>query len=250
MPEKLGNYTVPNNLLDNRIILITGAGDGIGRALAKACGSHGATTVLLGKTISKLESVYDEIEANGGPQPGIYPMDLLGANWDDHCDLAATLGKEYGRLDGLVHNAGILGDLSPINHQDTVTWQKVLHVNLNAPFMLTKACFDLLNKSEDASVIFTSSGVGRKGRAYWGAYAVSKFGTEGLMQVFADETETGGRIRANCVNPGKTRTAMRRQAYPGEDPFTLKKPEEILDTYLYLLGPDSKGISGKSFDAQ
>ncbi|MHB8425910.1 MAG: YciK family oxidoreductase [Gammaproteobacteria bacterium] len=245
-----GDYTPAKDLLKDRVILVTGAGAGIGRAVAKGLGAHGATVILLGKTTRKLESVYDEIVAAGGPRPGIYPMDLMGAEYTDYEEMVGALDKEYNRLDGLLHNAGILGERAPIEHHEIHIWQQVLQVNLTAPFLLTKACLELLYKSPDASVVFTASGVGRKARAYWGAYAVSKYGIEALSLMLADETEFRGTLRANSLNPGAVRTAMRRQAFPAEDLRTLKTPEDILPAYLYLLGPDSKGITGQQFDAQ
>lgn len=245
-----GDYTPAKDLLKDRVILVTGAGAGIGRTVAKSLGAHGATVILLGKTTRKLESVYDEIVAAGGPLPGIYPMDLMGAGYTDYEEMVGALDKEYGRLDGLLHNAGILGERAPIEHHEIHIWQQVLQVNLTAPFLLTKACLELLYKSPDASVVFTASGVGRKARAYWGAYAVSKAGIEALSAMLADETEFRGTLRANSLNPGAVRTAMRRQAFPAEDLTTLKTPEDILPAYLYLLGPDSKGVTGQQFDAR
>jgi NAD(P)-dependent dehydrogenase (short-subunit alcohol dehydrogenase family) len=143
-----------------------------------------------------------------------------------------------------------LGERSPIEHHEIHIWQQVLQVNLTAPFMLTKACLELLYKSPDASVVFTSSGVGRKARAYWGAYSVSKYGVEALALTLADETEFRKTLRVNTLNPGPVRTEMRRKAFPAEDRDKLAAPEDILGTYLYLLGPDSKGQTGKQFDAQ
>ena len=248
--EKLTDYQCGPDLLCNRVILITGAGDGIGASLARACAAHGATVVLLGRTTAKLEKVYDEIIAAGGPQPGIFVMDLEQTDLDSCNQLLEGLGETYGRLDGLVHNAGILGDRSPIEHFDVRTWQRVLHVNVTAAFILTRTLFPLLRESEDASIVFTSSGVGRAGKAYWGAYAVSKFATEGLMQILADETDDRALIRSNAVNPGATQTGMRRQAYPAENAENLAAPETVLSPYLYLLGPESKGVNGVSFDAQ
>jgi NAD(P)-dependent dehydrogenase (short-subunit alcohol dehydrogenase family) len=205
---------------------------------------------LLGRTTSKLESVYDEIIAAGHPRPSIAPMNLARAQGPDFFELVEKLDAEYGRLDGLLHNAGILGQRAPIEHYDIGVWTEVMHINLTAPFVLTKVLLPLLNKSDDATIVFTSSGVGRKGRAYWGAYAVSKFGTEGLTEVLADETREAGRIRVNSINPGRTRTAMRHTAYPAEDPDTLAGPDEILAGYLYLMGPDSRGVTGQRLDAQ
>src|SRR5215469_15821898 len=244
------DYAPHKDLLHDRVILVTGAGDGIGRAVAKGLAAHGATVVLLGKTIKKLEAAYDEIVAAGGPKPGIYPLDLLGAKYKDYEDLVGVLDTEYGRLDGLLHNAGILGERAPIEHHEIHVWQQVLQVNLTAPFMLSRACLELLYKSPDASVLFTSSGVGRKARAYWGAYSVSKAGIEALSATLADETEFRKTLRVNSINPGPVRTEMRRQAFPAEDRDKLATPEQIVGTYLYLLGPDSQGVTGRFFDAQ
>ncbi len=250
MGEKIESYQPKTDLLKDRIILITGAGDGIGAAVAKAAAHHGATVILLGRTVRKLEAIYDLIEEDGGPVPAIYPMNLEGASYKDYQDLAETIENEFGRLDGLLHNASLLGTLTPLGQYDIEQWYKLMQVNLNAPFLMTQALLGLLEKSDDASVIFTSSSVGRKGRAYWGAYAVSKAGNESMMEIWADELETNTSVRMNTINPGATRTAMRAKAYPGENPQTLPKPDDIIDVYLYLLGPDSKGITGKKYDAQ
>jgi NAD(P)-dependent dehydrogenase (short-subunit alcohol dehydrogenase family) len=244
------DYTPTPDLLKERIILVTGAGDGIGRAAAKTFAAHGATVILLGRTIRKLEFVYDEIVQANHPKPAIYPMNLEGASPKDYEDLAEIIGKEFGHLDGLLHNASMLGKLTPLEHYDINQWYQVLQINLNAPYMLTRACLGLLKQSSDASVVFTSSSVGRKGRAYWGAYAVSKFALEGLMQVLADELEQNTSIRVNSLNPGKTRTKMRSDAYPGENPNTLPTPDEIMNIYLYLMGVDSRGVHGQALDAQ
>jgi NAD(P)-dependent dehydrogenase (short-subunit alcohol dehydrogenase family) len=247
--ESKRDYQAPKDLLKNRVILVTGAGDGIGRAVSVALASHGATVVLLGKTVKKLEATYDLLVAAGAPRPAIFPMDLMGAKYKDYEDLVGALDKEYGRLDGLLHNAGILGERAPIEHHEVHVWQQVLQVNLTAPFMLSKACLELLYKSPDASVVFTSSGVGRKARAYWGAYAVSKAGIEALSTTLADETEFRKTLRVNSINPGPVKTEMRRLAFPAEDRDKLATPESIVGTYLYLFGPDSTGITGQQFDA-
>ena len=244
------SYTYPADLLRDRIVLITGASDGIGKALALHSASLGAQVILHGRNVSKLEIVYDEVEAiEGAPRPSIAVMDLASANSESYTTLAQSIEQEFGRLDGLVHNAGILGERYSIEQYDAVLWQRVMHVNVTAAFAMTQVFLPLLHESDDASVIFTSSGVGRSGKAFWGAYAVSKFATEGLSQVLADEHRHGD-LRSNCVNPGATRTKMRLEAYPAEDREQLKKPEDILATYIYLLGPDSKGVTGQSFDAQ
>src|SRR5579862_7170480 len=244
MAQSRRDYSPPKDLLKDRAILVTGAGDGIGRAVSKSLAAHGASVILLGKTVKKLESVYDEILAAGSPKPAIYPMDLMGARYKDHEDLVGVLDKEYGHLDGLVNNAGILGERAPIEHHEVHIWQQVLQVNLTAAFMLTKACLELLYKSPDASVVFNSSGVGRKAKAYWGAYAVSKCGVEALSLLLADETEFRKTLRVNTLNPGPTRTEMRRVAYPAEDQEKLLTPDDVAPAFLYLLGPDSKGVTG------
>jgi NAD(P)-dependent dehydrogenase (short-subunit alcohol dehydrogenase family) len=176
-------------------------------------------------------------------------LDLERAQGEAYQQLADEIGRRYGRLDGLLHNAGILGDRSAIEDYDIGLWQRVLHVNLTAPFILTRCLFPLLRESDDPAILFTTSGVGNKGRAYWGAYCVSKFGTEGLAQLLADENESAG-IRCNLINPGGTRTDMRRLAYPGEDPQRLPEPADIVTPYLYLLGRASRGVTGLRLDAQ
>tara|TARA_B100002003_G_scaffold62214_1_gene57480 strand:- start:422 stop:1174 length:753 start_codon:yes stop_codon:yes gene_type:complete len=245
------DYQAPADLLKDRIVMVTGAGSGIGRAAAKAYAAHGATVILVGRTVSRLEEVYDEIEAAGHPKPAIVPMNFEGAAVKDYEELAMTLEDNFGRLDGLLHNAGILGARSPVELYDPETWNKVMHVNATAPFLLSRAMIPLLRKSDDASMIFTSSGVGRQARAYWGAYAVSKFAVEGLAQLLADELDDERHnIRVNSLNPGATRTGMRVLAYPAEDPKKNPDPEQLMPIYLYLMGRDSKGVHGQQIDAQ
>ncbi|WP_269619243.1 YciK family oxidoreductase [Zhongshania sp. BJYM1] len=236
--------------LQNKIILVTGAGDGIGRAAALSYAQHGATVILLGRTVSKLEAVYDEIEAAGYPQAAIYPMHLRGAAMKDYEDLANTIEKEFGHLDGLLHNAGVLGQRRTLAQTTVDSWDEVLHVNLTAPFMMTQALLPMLAAAENASIIFTSSSVGRKGRSFWGAYSVSKFGTEGMMQILADEEFELNKTRVNSINPGATQTVMRRTAYPGENPQDNPPPEAIMPLYLYLMSDASNEVNGQQFDAQ
>lgn len=245
----MNDYQAAPGLLQDRVILVTGAGDGIGRVAAKAYAAHGATVILHGRTQAKLEAVYDEIEKAGDPQAAIVPLDLASATALEYHQLAETIDKEFGHLDGVLHNAGVLGDITPLEMYDPDTWDFVMKINLRAPFMLTQALLPLLKQSPDASVIFTSSGVGRRARAFWGAYAVSKCGIEGLSQILADELMNTSNIRVNCINPGATRTRMRAEAYPGENPANLKTPEDIMALYLYLMGPDSVGTTGQSIDA-
>jgi NAD(P)-dependent dehydrogenase (short-subunit alcohol dehydrogenase family) len=248
--EVLAHYTAPPDLLKDRTILVTGAGDGIGKAAACCYAAHGATVILLGRTLSKLEATYDAIEAAGHPQAAIFELDLLTADAETYKNLATTIGQEFGQLHGLLHNASLLGQRRPIESTKPQEWQDVMQVNVNAPMLLSQALLPVLGAADDASIIFTSSGVGRKGRAYWGAYAASKFATEGLMQVLADELENTTRIRVNSLNPGATRTAMRAAAYPAENPNSLPAPATIMPAYLYLMGADSAQVNGQALNAQ
>ena len=244
------DYQPAADLLKDRIILITGAGDGIGATAAKTFAAHGATVILLGRTIPKLEAVYDAITSAGHPQPAIYPMDLEGASYDDYEDLAKTVEQEFGRLDGLLHNAAILGARMMVEQYDLKLWARVMHINLTAPFLLCRACLPILRKSADASVVFTSTGVAQQGSAYWGAYGVSKAGADNLMQIMADELETNTAIRVNSIDPGIVATRIRRLAFPAEDASKLPTTDSIMPTYLYLFGPDSKKETGQIFLAQ
>ena len=228
--------------LDDRVILITGAGDGIGKAVAYACAERGATVILLGRTVHKLEQIYDEIKNNGWPEPAIYPMNLEGATASDFDDLNTNIDKEFGRLDGLFNNAGWLGASTPIENYDIELWYKVMQVNLNAPFMLTRACIPLLRKSSSARIVFTGDD---KSSAYWGAYGVAKAGQLSFMQILADELESKN-IPVNAMIPGPIRTRFRTMAYPAEDMRKLTKPEEITDAFVYLLS-EAVTETGKTF---
>jgi len=236
--------------LSGRVIAITGATGGIGRALCLAAAAQGAELVLLARNERKLRALHAELELIAPGAALMAPLDLEKAVANDYDRIAAAIEQKYGRLDGLVHCAALLGTLSPVDQYDVPTWCRVMHVNLTAAFALTQVLLPALRKSADASVIFTSSGVGRQGRAYWGAYAVSKFAVEGFMQVLADELSGNSTVRVNAVNPGKVRTAMRRQAYPSENLLSLPLPETVLDPFLKLLGPRGAGITGQSLDSQ
>lgn len=246
----LRQYQPRTDLLKNRVILVTGASDGIGKSAALAYARHGATVLLHGRTLSKLEAVYDQIEQAGGAKPAILPLHLSSTSELEYLQLVTTLQSQFGCLDGILHNAGILGHRVALEQYDVQTWDEVMTVNLRAPFLLTQSLLPLLKQSQDASVVFTSSGVGRIARAQWGAYSVSKFGIEALSKIFAAEFATNAAIRFNCVNPGATRTRMRADAYPEENPQTLASPDSLMPAYLYLMGPDSRGMSGESIDAQ
>jgi NAD(P)-dependent dehydrogenase (short-subunit alcohol dehydrogenase family) len=238
------------DLLAGRVILITGAGGGLGSALARECAKAGASVILCGRHAAKLERVYDEIEKIGAPQPAIAMLDLAAATAADYDSLAATIGDEFGRLDGLVHAAALLGDRTPLEQYDVPTWCKVLHVNLTAPFILTQVLLPNLRKSTDASVIFVSSGVVTNQRPFWGAYAVAKTGLESVRSMLSQELEGEANIRVNSVNPGRMRTAMRAAAYPAEDPSTVPAPASVSGPFLYLLSALSRGIDGQYIEAQ
>lgn len=243
-------YSPPPDLLRDRVILVTGASDGIGKAVAKAAAAHGARVILHGRNVKRLEAVYDFIIAANQPRPSILPLDMEKAGPAEYDALVAATEKEFGRLDGLLHNAGMLGERAPIEHYDVAKWMRTMHVNANVPFILTQRCLPLMRQSKDASIIFTSSGVVPRPRAYWGAYLASKWASEGLMRMLADELENQPALRVNSINPGKVRTNMRLQAYPAEDRSTLADADSIVAPYLFLLGPDSRGISGQTFDCQ
>ena len=247
-------HTPAPNELRGRVIMVTGAGSGIGRAVALALARAGAEVILLGRTVRKLEAVHAEIAAlaksSGGPEASIVPLDLERALAADYEAVTAAVGKRYGRLDGLLHNAALLGALTPIEQYDVPLFMRVMHVNVTAAFVLTQHLLPLLRASKDAAVLFTSSGVGKRGRAYWGAYAISKFAVEGFTQVLAHELEGTTTVRVNIIDPGKVRTAMRRQAYPSELAESLPTPESLTAPYLALLGPAGSGVTGQRFEAQ
>ncbi|MYD45199.1 MAG: YciK family oxidoreductase [Gammaproteobacteria bacterium] len=243
------SYKPDPNLLANRTILVTGAGDGIGRVAAIAYAKHGANLILLGRTRQKLDSVHDEIAEHTGQASLIIPIDLTHFDATSAIELKHGLEGEYSRLDGILHNASILGPKTLIEGYPYDKWIQVFQVNLHSAYLITQAALPLLRKAPDASIVFTSSGVGRRGRAYWGAYSLSKFATEGLTQVLADELSEDSNIRVNSLNPGATRTSMRAQAFPSEDPDTLPTAEEHMPLYLYLMGPDSSKCTGMSLSS-
>ncbi|MBK1695366.1 YciK family oxidoreductase [Chromatium weissei] len=232
--------------LSERIILVTGTTEGIGHAVALACAQAGATVIVSAFKEADLEPVYDRIVAAGAPEPAMLPLNLETATEVDFIAAANVIGDTFGRLDGLVHCAAFAPYLSRIDDYDATEWERVLRINLTAPFLLTQACLPLLRASADASILFTSDRVGRQGQAYWGAFAVAKFGIEGLMQVLADETRSGGHIRVNSIDSGIVRTALRAHLYPGEDPHSHPEPATITDRYIHLLSAASLGITGQS----
>ena len=246
-PAGLKNYSPDRNILRDRIILVTGASDGIGKAVAMDYAAHGATVILLAPDLKKLEQVYDAIESAGYPQPAIYPMNLESATPGDYDDLATNLQKEFGRLDGLLNNAGWVGGLTPLKHYDVERWARVMAINLHAPFLLTRASLALLERSTDPSMLFSTDSCLK---AYWGAYGIAKHALAGLMQILSLELDGDKPIRVNGIDTGPVRTWMRMQNYPGENPDTLPAPAAVTAAYLFFMGPDSRGITGQNFAMQ
>ncbi|MDN3441313.1 YciK family oxidoreductase [Psychrobacter sp. APC 3279] len=248
--DDIRSFVPSSNCLDGKTILVTGAGDGIGRVAALTYARYGATVLLLGRTSSKLEYVYDEIESLGGKQPAMLPMNLEGATYAEMQQLEGLINKEVGQLDGILHNAGVLGQLTPLEMYDVDTFAQVMKVNFTATFMLTQALLPLLKDADHGSVVFTSSTVGTHPRAFWGAYALSKQAVEGMSDIFTQETQNTTNLRFNCVNPGGTRTNMRAHAYPGENPMSLKTPEDIMAGYVCLMCDESIGVRGQVIELQ
>jgi len=247
---KASTYKAPDKLLEDKVILISGGGSGIGREAGLAFSSFGAETILLGKDPSNLEETYSLYEKNSLKKPILQVIDLETAQEDDFKKISYEVLKEFGKLDGLLNNAGILGTKTSILNYDLEEWRRVSKVNFESALLLTRSLFPVLEIPDNSSIVFTSSGVGKKGRAYWGAYAISKFATEGLVQILSEELEKTSGIRVNAINPGPVETKMRAQAYPAEDPKTLKSPKEVMNAYLFLMGIDSLNITGKSIEAQ
>lgn len=239
------SYQPQPDLLTDRVILVTGAGQGIGRVAALTYARHGATIILHGRDMPRLEAVYDEIEAAGGPQPTILPLDLSTAKDRDYDNLALAIESQLRRLDGILHNASRLTHLGSLDHQRLDEWLELLRVNLAAPFALTRACAHLLRAAPDASVILTSETHALEPAAYWGGFAVSKSGLTALARIQAQEWERFPNLRINVVVPGKVDSPQRQQTHPGEPRSGRRPPEALMPTYLYLMGPDSRGITGQ-----
>lgn len=241
------HYQPKRDLLNGRIILVTGASDGIGKEAALTYARHGASLILLGRNEEKLRHVAQQVKDEGQAAQW-FILDMATCTPEACQQLASEIATTTSHMDGVLHNAGLLGDICPMSEQDPAVWNEVMQVNVNATFYLTQALLPLLLKSDCGSLVFTSSSVGRQGRANWGAYATSKFATEGMMQVLAEEYQN--RLRVNCINPGGTRTSMRASAFPTEDPQKLKTPADIMPLYLWLMGDDSRRKTGMTFDAQ
>jgi len=246
---KMFDYQIKENCLTGKNILITGAGDGIGRQAALSYAKLGASVILLGKTVKKLEDVYDEIIAQGGQEPAIIPLDLKGATKQNYIDMSATIAEQFGQLDGVLLNASMLGELTPFTQIHEQIFDEVMKVNVTSQCLIAQALIPTLLLANNASMIFTSSGVGSQGRAFWGPYSISKFATEGMMQVIADEYENTS-LRTNAINPGATKTNMRASAFPAEDKSQLATAEDIMPLYVYLMSDDSLEVNGQTLKAQ
>ena len=238
-------YRPPPDLLKDRVILITGAGQGLGKAAALACARHGASVILHGRNTKKLEQTYDEIAAAGCHPATIFPLDLAAATDKDFEQMAKALGQEFGRLDGLLHCAALLASLRPLALEPLDDWLKLLRVNLASPFALTRACLPLLRKSDNASVIFTSESHGIEPSAYWGGFAVSKYALQALLAIWSAELSATENLRMNIVVPGPMASPQRAVTHPGEDKTQLKTPDTVARGLLYLLSSDSKSVSGQ-----
>lgn len=236
--------------LNNHVILITGAGGGLGGTAALALAKQGAQIILLDKLIPKLEAIYDRIVAANAPEPIMYPFDLAGANENDYLELAERVGDKYGSLQGLLHSAVEFSHFTPVSQTSTKDWGQAISVNLNAPFLLCRVLLPLLQKSTHASIVFTSDSSARAAPAYSGAYGVSKIALEGFAKILAEELEATSTIRVNTLIPGPVDSPLRKRAYPAEDKTRLPAMESLASAYLYLLGPQSIGITGQTVDAR
>jgi len=249
MPDP-SRYDAPADLLAQRVVLVTGASRGIGRAIAAACARHGATVVLNGRDLERLDALYDEVAGNGSSEPAILPLDLGTAGEREYLNAARLIETQFGRLDGIAHCASHLEKLSPLETQTIEEWQRMLRINLIAPFAINQACARLLRQAPDASVVFTSETHASAPAAFWGGYAVSKAALETLAQIQADEWSGDERLRINTVIPGPVNTPLRNKTHPGERADSLPPPDALAPLYLYLLGSDSRGVSGQTFRYQ
>lgn len=238
-----------SNKLAARVILIAGAAGTLGSAAAAACATEGATVILLDKHIGRLEKVYDSILAGGHPQPAIYPLDLVGATERDYAELAATIAREFGALHGLLHTAAELGTLGPANDLTMAEVERLFRINCSAPLQLTRALLDLMQRTGDASIVFTSDSSARRAKAFWGAYGISKLAIEGFSSILADEVEQGGKIRVNTLIPGPFRSPIHLRAFPAGDWEALPGPEQPAASLIYLVSSASRGLHGQVIES-
>lgn len=244
------DYLPRSDLLAGRVILVTGASSGLGRAASLAYARHGATVALLARDADRLETVYDEIVASGGAEPAMFPYDLAAADDRSLETLAGTIAHHLKRLDGVLHSAHQFYNLTPLELQTLEQWQTLMRVNLIAPFALTRACLPLLKQAPDASVVFTGETHGHHPSAYWGGYAVAKSGLETLTRVWADELTSNEALRVNTLIPGQVATTLRTRTHPGLSPETLTSIDSLMPWYLYLMGEDSRSVRGQIIECQ
>ncbi len=240
-------WTPAADSLNGRVVLIVGASGGLGRASALAVTRAGATVVLLGRKVARLEKIYDEVAALGRSQPAIYPLDLAGATPREYAELAATIVRECGRLDGVVHAAAHFNELQPAADIAPEEWIRSLHVNLSAPWLLTQACLPAMQNAADASVVFVLDDPERMGRAFWGGYGVSKHALDGLASILHQEWENTS-VRVHALLPAPMRTSLRRAAYFGENTQALPLPDAAADAIVYLLSPAAAAARGQVLD--
>jgi len=236
--------------LAGRVVMVTGAAGGLGEPLARACAARGATVVLHGRHVPKLEALYDAIVADAHPEPVILPLDFAKAEGSDFANVASALESQFKRLDAIVHTAAMLGSLGPIEHQSFDAWLALLRVNVAAPMGLTRALAPLLRRAPDASVVFTLDNRGVAPRAYWGGYGVTKAGVAALARELADEWESLANLRVNAVVPGPIRSPLRGRTHPGEDRTRLPEPAALVPLYLHLLAGQPKAESAALIDAR
>ncbi|HEV7490052.1 MAG TPA: SDR family NAD(P)-dependent oxidoreductase [Rhodanobacteraceae bacterium] len=241
-----GGVAPPASLRD-RVVLVTGATGGLGRATSLAAAAAGAMVVLLGRKVRALETLYDDIERLGAPQPAVYPMDLAGATPRDYADLAASIERECGHLDGVVHAAAHFDGLQPFDQQKPEEWQRTQQVNVTAPFQMTQACMPLLRKAPDAAVVFVLDDPLRTGKAFWGGYGVAKHAVAGIASIVHEETENS-RVRTHALLPGPMRTVLRRAAYYGEDTLMHPEPDHAAGFVVWLVSADGAEMRGKVLD--
>lgn len=244
------DYLPRSDLLAGRVILVTGASSGLGRAASLAYARHGATVALLARDAVRLETVYDAIVASGGPEPAMFPYDLAAADDRSLETLAGTIAHHLKRLDGVLHSAHQFYSLTPLELQTLEQWQALMRVNLIAPFALTRACLPLLKQAPDASIVFTGETHGHHPSAYWGGYAVAKSGLETLTRIWADELNSNEALRVNTLIPGQVATTLRTRTHPGLSPDSLPGTDALMPWYLYLMGEDSRSVRGQIIECQ
>ena len=233
--------------MQNKTILITGANRGIGKALAKYFSKLGANIILLGRNEDSLDEIYDQIINSTKTKPLIIGCDLNLLNAEGAKQIKNEILAEYGKLDGIIFNAARLGKMSSIEEYEDNLWKEIMNVNLHSSFLIYKELVSILKVAPNGRIIFTSSGVAEVGKAYWGAYSVSKFAVRGMAEIIRDELDSTSSVKVFNYDPGATRTSMRASAYPAEDPSDLKNAEELMNDYLWFFSDESQESSQHYF---